>query len=233
MISYSYNIFMQYRNKPISSKKLKEIEGEISNECRRYLIGKILLKYKEKRRENEVLEHILTKKGRIFGISAPSAREYIKFSNVIDRLQEYLPEVVEDIINSKTRLSMKTVIMLEDFNFIEIRTIIERIASEKKPVTEIIKEQKALRDKSDKRGRPKGYNPAVTGISVKDTPKYNPDAPINALIYTVPSWINMIERTSSLVKFNEVSPVAKHSLAEILMKLTTTAEKINSLIAEE
>lgn len=233
MVSNSYNIVMQYKNKTISTKKLKEIEGEISNECRKYLIGKILQRHKEKRRENEVIEYILTKKGRTFGISAPSAREYIKFSDAIDRLLEFLPDVAEDIINSKTRLSMKTVVMLDDFNFIEIRAITERIANEKKSVRDIIKEQKALRYKPERRGRPKRYNPVIKGISVKDTPIYNPDAPVNALSYTIPTWINMIERASSTADFNEVSTAAKHSLAEVLIELITTSNKIISLITEE
>ena len=233
MITDSYNIAMQYRNKQISVKKLKEIEGEISKECRKYLIGKILYRSKERRREGEAIEYILTKTGRAFKLAASSAREYIKYSEIIDRLQEFLPEIAESLLNSRVSLSTEAVIMLDGFNFIEIRTIMERITTEKKSAKEIIKEQKASREKADKRGRPKGYKKPVIGVSVKDTPIYNPDAPLNALVYTIPSWISMIDRAFTTSNFDEVSPGAKVTLAGTLKNLIATAETVIALITEE
>ena len=68
--------------------------------------------------------------------------------------------------------------------------------------------------------------------SVKTMPAYDPDAEVSSLIFTIPSWVNSINRVSQMPKLIEVSPTAKTRLKEELLKLQISINKIISAIKE-
>lgn len=65
-----------------------------------------------------------------------------------------------------------------------------------------------------------------TCASVKDMPAFDPDAEINSLALTIPSWVSSIERTRSMAKFAMVTPEGKNRLEQELHKLQNTAEEM-------
>ena len=71
-----------------------------------------------------------------------------------------------------------------------------------------------------------------TSNSVKTMPAYDPDAEVSSLIFTIPSWVNSINRVSQMPKLIEVSPTAKTRLKEELLKLQISINKIISAIKE-
>lgn len=68
--------------------------------------------------------------------------------------------------------------------------------------------------------------------SVKTMPAYDPDAEVSSLIFTIPSWVNSINRVSQMPKLVEVSSTAKTRLKEELLKLQISINKIISAIKE-
>jgi hypothetical protein len=113
----------------------------------------------------------------------------------------------------------------------DICNILERLSNEKIPAWIIIEEQKMFQKKPKRRGRPRKVIAEDT-VSVKDMPSYNPDATINGLTYTIPSWINMIERVFTASEFSEVSKEARNRLTIELNKLTSAAETVAAVLSE-
>ena len=229
----SGNISMWYRDIPITPEVLKTLEGKVTKECWKYLIGKMCLTEKSKRSDSERIQDIYSQIGQDFGYVHPSLKRLVNYANSIDYLQRILPDIALDILNGKTRLSLPDTIILAKMEFPEICSIIERISCEKTPVSVIINEQKELRKKPEKRGRPKRKFLETPRTSVKDTPLYNPDAQVNALVYTIPSWVSMVDRVSACTDFHEISPASRNNLVEGLKKISAAADTMLTQIMEE
>jgi hypothetical protein len=170
--------------------------------------------------------------GNIFGYTGDSLKNVVSYSNSIEQILKFLPDTAADILNGKIKLSAPDTIALAKMDFSEIHTVIERLENEKTLARTIINEQKALRKKTNRLGRPKQVRDENQRISVKDIPLYNPDAQINALAYTIPSWISIVERTAKSSVISETSSRARGKLLEELAKLTVIIEKMNLFLVE-
>ena len=226
----SANLAMWYKDISFTLEELIDIDGTVTKECWKYLVGKFCEREREQRRDSELVCDIYEEMGGIFGYTKTSLKKVVNYTNSVDRIQKFLPDIAEDILNGKVSISAIDTIALAKLNFSEISNVILRISSESTLPKIIINEQKALRKKTDRRGRPKQAKNEVARISVKDTPAHDPDAQINGLTYTIPSWISIIERTFSASNVSEVSSLAKNKLACELNKLTVAINSTESLI---
>jgi hypothetical protein len=188
---------------------------------------------KNKRGDNERVQDIYSQIGYDFGYVHPSLKRLVNYANSIDHIQRILPEIAMNILNGKTRISLPDTIILAKMEFPEICNVIERISREKTPVSIIINEQKALRKKPERRGRPKRNLTEPQRTTVKDMPLYDPDAQVNTLAYTVPSWVSMVDRVSACTDFHEVSQVSRNKLIEELKKIRAVADTMMARIMEE
>jgi hypothetical protein len=159
-------------------------------------------------------------------------RGIICYANAIDRIHKLLPDIALKILNGNSRISQRNTSVLAKMEFPDICVVMERTANEKTLTKTIIDEQKALRKKPEKRGRPKRNMDEAPRASVKNTPVYDPDALINTLAYTIPSWVRIIDRVFTASDFDEVSPNVRDKLTGEMIKLTTTAETVIALISE-
>jgi hypothetical protein len=199
----------------------------------KYFLGKKALSEREKRCDKEFVFGIYDEIGGAFGYMSRSVKKLVTYAKAIDHIQSFLPDIAEGILKEEIKIGVTNTIALSRLDFANICVVIKRHNNEKTPIIKIINEQKALKIKSEKRGRPKGYKPNSICVSVKDAPVYDPDAQINALIYTLPSWINMIERVFSATDLNKSSLPAKEKLINEMITLKTTAEVMAALITEE
>lgn len=62
------------------------------------------------------------------------------------------------------------------------------------------------------------------GPSVKDMPKYDPDAEVTGLVLTIPSWIKVIEHTEGHYDKKAISSEARKKVIESLEDLIITAQ---------
>ena len=231
-IGNSARIAILYRDNPISLEMMKTFEGDVTNECWKYLFGKYCLSEKKKRREDEQIKEIYERIGREFGFVYTNMKDYIDYAHAIDRIHALLPHISEEILNGESRIGQKATILFGRLNLREMSEVLTRLSQEKTPVKLIIAEQKALRTKTKRPGRPKLIKNETPRASVKDNPTYDPDAQINALTYTIPSWVNMVERTFSALDFKKITPHARERLAGELTKLTDVAKTVTALIME-
>ena len=229
----SARLAMWYRDRPLSLEMMKTFEGSVTKQCWKYLLGKLYTSERNKRSEDESMDDIKRHLGDTFGYASASIKNFAAFSKGIDKIARILPNIAADILNDKTRLSEKDIYSMLKMTPKEIERIIERINIEKMPAKFIIAEQNTLGTNPKRPGRPKLIKSEVPRASVKDNPSYNPDAQLNALTYTIPSWVSMIEQTFSSSDFALVSSGARDRLTDELNKLIDAASTMTALIAEE
>jgi len=70
-----------------------------------------------------------------------------------------------------------------------------------------------------------------SGVSVKITPGYDPDAEISSLSLTIPSWINSIERAHNAITC-QISNTAAGILFDKLCDLSQSIEQIMKSVME-
>lgn len=71
---------------------------------------------------------------------------------------------------------------------------------------------------------------AAAEITIKDMPAFDPDAEINSLALTIPSWISSINRTHAVAKFPLLTVRGRNQLEEELHQLQKAAQiMINAL----
>ena len=229
----SGNLAMWYRDIPITPEVLMNLEGTVTKECWKYLIGKMCIYEKSKRGDSERVQDVYDRIGIKFGYVCPSLKRLVNYANSIDYFHRILPDIASNILNGKMRLSLPDTIVLAKMDFHEICNVIERTSREKTPVSRIISEQKALRKKPERRGRPKRNLAEPPRSSVKDTPQYDPDAQVNGLTYTIPSWTRMVDRVSTNTNFYEVSSASRNNLITELKKIIVAADNMAARIVGE
>lgn len=130
--------------------------------------------------------------------------DYYRYAKAIDIIYIRDSDLAEDILSGMLKLSRAEVLRMTKKSIDKPRV--------KKSVTSktIIKTPKEVMHK----------------ITVKDMPTYDPDAEIQGLTYTIPSWIGSIDRVLDKQNFNESSKEAKEKLITELNNLKFSIDTI-------
>jgi len=219
----SINSAKRFRDIPISIQEYQTIKDTITKECRWYLMGRISERAKLYRRHNETIEQLLTRHGQELGCTEPTLRRFVRYSIAIDYLQAAEPAIAAEIISGKLRMSVENLICLANRPCAEIPNIVERIKSGEEKLYEIFPEAAA------RYGMPSGerQEKRSIGITVKDKPKYDPDAQVMGLAYTIPSWVSAINRVMVSDNFRVIS---KNTLKKLFKELSVLKETVEIMI---
>jgi len=228
----NYEIVQMYRDVPPTIEEVKNLNGRITKECKYYLMGKICTHERTKHENiNESVEKIYARVGEHFNYGEPSMRRIVLFSRAIDRLLMITPEIVSNIIEGNSRLSIENTLILSKKQQAEILDIIEKLSDRSLPINKVFPEHPS--HKVGVRKYKKSKMREAQLISVKDTPEYDPDAQILSLTYTIPSWIGAVDKVFIDADFKIVSSKTRYILTKELMALIDTAEIILDMIKEK
>jgi len=219
---------------PLSHDDYAWLEETVSKEFKWYLIGLTCWFAEKKQFYTDDLNGQLTRE-RIAANSRNSVetmKRYICYTNSIHRVQKVLPDLASHILAGKTRLGLKTVIVLAKQSPDDITIIMRRIARERTPILQIIMEQ-IKRPLIYPRKFADGRSTKSTPKSVKDNPRYDPDAQVAGLTFTIPSWIRTINRVQVSDNLHRVSKSACGSLSNELANLKSVIERTFKFLMEE
>jgi hypothetical protein len=73
----------------------------------------------------------------------------------------------------------------------------------------------------------------IPDVSVKQMPRYDPDADFTSISFTIPSWIESISRVERTVDYRKVSRTAAEHLIKELSTLILAAEEMKEKIKEQ
>jgi len=230
-IRRSFELVKQAREASLTADEIFESKPKITNECYWYIMGKYCEAEKHNRKIGQTINEVLEQLGQKFRYSAPALRRFVCYHKAIDCFQLIAPEVASDIISGKLKLSIENVRLLYRKSDSEFWRTVERISAGNEPITHIFPER-ATKPRNKQTLRPpkappngsNKRNAKVLPKSVKDTPQYNPNAQVEALTYTVPSWVKAIERIFDSENLSKISETARGKLKNELLNLKISTE---------
>ena len=236
---------MMFRSKAeaiswICADQLKK--NDLSEEMFRYLIGK---RYQvEKVYEapnssgyNQYSEHesndgavrskTAIKLGAEYHVSHATVCKYAMYTAAVDVMYRKAPDIIKLVMDGKIRISQENMIELSKLTDDTVRQMHDKI---------IKTEGDILKHYFDKRHITRidsGYDiSSIAKTSIKDMPKYDPDAELESLALTIPSWISSIKRVQDTAEIRMTTFTAKFKLTDALIDLVNTAREMIKRLEE-
>ncbi len=145
-----------------------------------------------------------------YHVGASTVSHYAQYAKAIDYIGEFLPDFASDIVYGNIRISIKNVLSLSKEPISDIRREIEMLKRERIANT-------------PKKDFPVGNKPVS---SIKDMPNYDPDAYVMSLAFTIPTWIQSIEKARANTEIEKISRNAKMKLFYLLDELIGVSSKM-------
>jgi len=225
----NYNLAMRYKDTPLPIETFNSIRGSINDACRHYILGRACIAEKERLLSSGSNLHDL---GSEFGYAQSSVQKFVAYAKAIDYLQSISPELVMKILEGNIRLSMENTMRLSHEEVNEIFRIAELLSDKDIKVSDIFP---CRESKTRKELRPKQTAVLVNEkpATIKDTPTYDPDAPVSSLSYTIPSWVSAIEKVFMNIDLSAISIKARYKLRKELVILADTAGVLIDTLREK
>lgn len=225
--------------------------GNITEEARKYLIGKRYEVEKILGAHNAAVMNLHTKKEirnkmlpePPFGITAARTREllsdqynisqasilkYGKYAQALDLISRVVPELFLKILSGEVKISLENTTELSRLSSQEMKRLSQLASDDQIGFAE------NLRKILPKKRIPVEMPPlTIPAGSVKDMPAYDPDAEILSLALTIPSWISSINRTFCTANLNAVTNNGRSKLEKQLLELGEIIEFMLAAIREE
>lgn len=148
-------------------------------------------------------------------IARGTVEKYAIYSRALDTLAQKEPDIVPKILSGQYKIAHKNVVELSKLNPSEIRRVGRRLEKMQEPLVRFNKIRDAITAPPDTE---QIDDPAP---SIKDMPAFDPDADINVLSLTIPSWSSSISRVRTKTDLSIVSDEAKSGLIRELQSLMT------------
>ncbi len=131
-----------------------------------------------------------------------SVTRYSIYAQAIDYIAAIKSELVNQILAGEIKTSMEAV-----------------MACYGKTENEVTKLLTESRKRMSAKNSVFAEKEIVKGTTIKDMPAFDPDAEINSLALTIPSWISSINRTRSTAKFSLLTSEGRNRLEQELYQL--------------
>ncbi len=148
--------------------------------------------------------------------------KYGIYAKAIDKLSENSPDISSKILSGQYKISHENVVEISKLSPIMIRRMERKLMNNPEPKSKYYNRKKILSEKYLNSSESEQVN------SVKDMPVFDPDADINGLTLSIPSWASSIDRVSTKTNLSIISKQAKDRLIKELRLLTN---RINELIS--
>ena len=198
----------------------------ISDETRKYLIGKryemekILLnnpggknQYSKIYKENEEIKEerdrihrpvTAIKLGKEYNVSTRTVLTYANYSKAIDKLNEEEPDLTQKILNGEIKVPQNQVVRISKLSPKIKNKIQKYLKKETNSTNYLIKPKTVTNEKKYK---------------IKEMPEYDPNAELVSLSFTIPSWIESLDRVLSLSKYKTATKDVKNKVKKELHNL--------------
>lgn len=154
-----------------------------------------------------------------YHVSHFTVEKYGVYSKAIDTIGEKVPAIVPRILNGECKIAHRDVVTMAQMP----QSQLQKLEGDLK-----VHEQRGFVPYMETRARLSEPPRPKIHPGIKNMPEYDPDADVNGLALTVPTWTNSIEKTRSKTDLREISDRARKELQVVLVDLRAT---INTLLA--
>lgn len=161
-------------------------------------------------------------------ISHGTVEKYAIYSRALTELRKKYPPIVPKILSGRYKISHSNLVGLSRMSAEEIKEFCRRLELRKSPFVQYQTTRKEIQESAEP------VNEQTLGFpSVKDMPKFDPDAEITGLTLTIPSWTSSIDRIRTKTDLSIISDSARSKLEESLIDLHNQILKMLSSIRED
>ena len=159
-------------------------------------------------------------------ISWNTVQKYAIYTRALEAIGQKVPDLVPKILSGRYKISHKNIVELSMLTPAQIQKVVARIESDEQP---FVRYKRTRQEIQESTGEP--ASPAAP--SIKDMPQFDPDAEVNSLALTVPSWSSLIEKTRAKANLNNVTEKAKGQLSEALFDLLDHIDQMLDAMKED
>lgn len=163
--------------------------------------------------------------GKLYHIRQETVERYASYAKAIDTVRAAAPELADGLLSGCLWLTVDRILELPYKTRDELQAL-----------------SAALQNGENLNGKLGSAIPAkhresasltLPDISIKNMPRYDPDAEIASLTLTVPAWVGSIRRVNNSADFAAVSVNAKHAARKELLLLKKEVESMLHHIKKE
>ena len=191
---------------------MQQMDESLTKEQCWYQIGEECI---ELRRSGVTRHEAARRVGLKYDCSADTVGHRESYAKAIDRIRKISQNGAEALLSGKISLPYSKVILLSKKQPKAIQSAMERLANPNVTFADVFPEYGGKARKS-----------------VKDVPAYDPDAQVTGLLYTMPSWMDCLERVGLGTDFGAISTNSYHRLQRTLTELKSLAEEIMKIMTE-
>ena len=160
-------------------------------------------------------------------ISHGTVEKYSLYARAIEAIEKKVPQMARKILSGRYKISHEGVLSLSKKSAEEIQELNQRLEQAQYPFARYQATRQEIQ------GSPRAPKVSVNAKpSIKDMPKYDPDAEVTGLTLTIPSWSSSIDRIIHS-DLDSISDSARKKLHKVLIDLQNTVSLMLSLIKEE
>ena len=166
----------------------------------------------------------------IFNISPGSVYKYGRYAVAIDCIAEKCPTIADDILQGIFHLSQEDTIKISKMSAPEITVIRDHVVNNgdtRLLQSSIMRAREQEKKKAKLLAEERKNTPEI-----KQMPKYDPDAGLSSLTFTIPMWVSSINRAIESTDFTQASTAALWKLEHTLLDLSETIEMLRKKIEE-
>lgn len=174
--------------------------------------------------------------GNDYNISHVTVYKYSQYSNALDIILEKSRDLVERILSGNLKISHSNLVELSRLSKEHLTMLSSYLNDEQLTRVSYSQMRHELQWKkiSTAAEKPATHrHKQEPEPEIRNMPKPDPDAEISTLIFTIPSWVNSIERTTTVSDFQQASEEAKNRLRYQLAVLKKTIETLTKKIEED
>ena len=160
-------------------------------------------------------------------ISKGTVEKYAIYARAMDTLAEKDSAIVPKILSGQYKIAHKNVVELSKLSPPEIKRVERRIKKMQQPYIQYNQSRNAINAVSE------GAKDGAAVTSIKDMPAFDPDADINVLTLTIPSWSSSIDRVRNQTDLSIISSHARDGLIKQLYSLVDHVSELLGAIEED
>lgn len=158
--------------------------------------------------------------------SSATVYKYNIYSRALDDIADKCPDIVSRIRSGKLRISHANIVELARLPKFELDSLNKYLIEEHIEHLSYLDMKRELQWKNVVTISPKKKDREASPTpSIRQMPKFDPDAELASLTLTIPSWCSSIERTLNVSNFNLASENAKEKLSFQLTNLLSIINK--------
>jgi len=154
-----------------------------------------------------------------------TVQKYGYYADAMEVIARKAPDVAARILSGQLKISHENLLQMAGLSPENIRVVMKRVEStQPHPFAQYNQTRWAMQIAEEE-----NQSGATPPPSIKDMPKFDPDAELTSLTLTIPSWINTIRRAKEKTDLAIATSGAKSELLQALTSLAETA--VNFAIA--